>query len=197
MRKKNYYSYNIDPLPEFDTSQIYKDAQLWERKRGFVPKEPLVWNGLLAFPLYDVCGEFQQYQIRSNTEHQFDKTRYQLSGAIYEPVHQTDKDVLDSVYVLVEGSADCALLRSYGINAITCCGAEKFKVLRAKDFLNGKTFFYFFDNDKWGDLMNPHMKNSTGVRLLIPSQYKDFNDFLLKNKQGWDDWINTYSGLLI
>lgn len=190
---KNYYSYIIDPLPDFDPTEVKLNADLWEKKRGFIPINPTVWNNKLAFGLFDICGEYQQYQIRSNTENQFDETRYHLTGAVYEPVHQTDDIVLDTPYVLVEGTADCALLRKYGINAVTCLGANKFKVMRARDFLTGKTFYYFFDNDKWGNYMLPLMKSSTGMRLIIPYQYKDFNDFLLQNKQGFEDWINQYS----
>ena len=197
IKKKSYYSYNIDPLPEFDFSLISENADLWEKKRGFIPKEPKVWGIKLAFPLYDICGEFQAYQIRSHTDHQFDLTRYQISNSVYEPVFQTDSNVLSTTYVLVEGTADCALLRSYGVNAITCLGANKFKVMRARDFLTGKTFFYFFDNDLYGDAMLKYFKESSGIRIMIPSQYKDMNDFLLRNKIEFENWIDTYSSILI
>lgn len=193
---KNYYSFIIDPFPDFNFDEISENPSLWLEKRKFVPKEPKVWFNKLAFPLYDICGEFQQYQIRSNTAHQFDKDRYKLTGKVYEPVHQTDKEVFDSKYLLVEGTADCALLRSYGFNAVTCLGAEKFKTLRAKDFLSGKTFFYFFDNDVWGNKMAELMKDSSGIRLMIPSQYKDFNEFLIKSKNEFENWIDTYKVIL-
>ena len=196
-KRSNYYSRLVDPFPDFNFEVITENANLWKQKRGFIPKEPKVWNNKLAFPLYDVSGEFQQYQIRSHSNHQFDKERYKLTGSIEDPVHQTDSEVLETKYILVEGTADCALLRNYGINAVTCLGADKFRVLRARDFLTGNNFFYFFDNDFWGDKASQYMEGSTGFRLSLMTGDKDINDFFLRSKKEFEEWIKSYNSLFL
>ena len=170
----------------------------WIETRGFYPFEALYEtnNQWLVQPLYSDYNQFLGYQIRDLTEEEAE-TKYKSSATIYHNLVKTDKRDLEGIKIICEGTIDCALLRMYGFNAFTCLGLKQSRLFNLRKELidNETTAFFCFDNDNSGyEAMNIFKR--LGLFLRVPFQYKDINEYLLKNKKDFLLWITNIKQLL-
>ena len=191
MGKNSYYSETFSFTTEFKEKDLIPDRSLWSSLRGFFIAPPLTWRGNLVFQLYDLSGNFKTYQIRNTGAEQEDPSRYELTKPTLEPLLKTDKQDLLGNFIIVEGTPDCALLRKYGINAYTFLGLKGSRIYRALDFLKQEeNFIYILDNDWHGDMAYRYIfSKSSGIRLNIPLQYKDINDYYNADISSFERWV--------
>lgn len=191
MGKYSYYNQGFVYTAEFEEKDIVVDRSFWSSQRGFFIDPPLVWKGNLVFKLHDVSNNFVAYQIRKTEAEQEDPDRYELTKPTLEPLLKTDCKDIKGNYVIVEGTPDCALLRKYGVNAYTFLGLKGRRIYKALDYLNEEeNFFYLLDNDWHGDMAYKYIfSKSSGVRLSIPLQFKDANDYYKADLKGFETWV--------
>ncbi len=198
MGKYSYYKEAFSFASEFKEKDLVSDRSLWSSLRGFFVNPPLTWEGNLVFCLYDLSGNFKTYQIRKTGAEQEDPNRYELTKPTQEPLLKTDNLDLLGTFIIVEGTPDCALLRKYGINAHTFLGLKGSRIYKALDFLKQEeNFIYILDNDWHGDIAYRYIfSKSSGIRLNIPLQYKDINDYYNANIQDFEAWVQETKKLL-
>ncbi len=181
----------IDPL------ELVISKSKWIELRGFNPKNSL-WHpkkDWLVQPLFSEYNEFLGYQARDVFETN-QELKYKLSSKIWHYYVKTDKEDIQGYKIICEGTIDCSLLRRVGLNAYTCLGLKKERLffLRKQLLEEEEKLFFCFDNDAIGkDCAN--ILTSIGLFLRFPVVYKDINEFLLKDKQSFIQWIKQVKEL--
>jgi hypothetical protein len=167
--------------------QIVSESSVWKTSRGFSPIEAKIYESCLVIPLYSLEYQFLGYQLRNINDNNVD-TKYSVTKTIYDPIVFTTNDKIEGVLVICEGTMDCLLLRLLGINACTLLGLKSHRVKRAFESITDQ-IIYIFDNDSVGKQF-AKIYSSRGLNYIVPTQYKDINEFYLKDRDSFNIWIS-------
>jgi len=181
--------YNLYDLRNVD---FKKDTAMWKESRGFIPSQTLSYTDeigyeFLVIPLYSE-DRFVSYQLR-DIHDDVTETKYKLTKPVYDTIVKTDNHDIPGKKVICEGTIDCMILREHGINAWTCLGLKKFKVIRMLEELEGDKFIYVVDNDVSGKYFSKRYLSKQGICYSLPYIVKDVNELFIQDKSLFLRWL--------
>lgn len=187
-------------LYDLGSSSFKKDTNMWKQCRGFTSSSALSYVDefnceFLVIPLYGENG-FVSYQLRDINDEETE-TKYKFSRPVYDTLVKTDNKDIPGRRVVCEGSIDCMILREHGINAWTCLGLKKFKIVRMLEELEGEQFLYVLDNDSYGKFFAKKYFSIVGIEMSLPPVMKDINDLFIKDKSNFLRWIQGLKRLTL
>ncbi len=187
-------------LYDLGSSNFSKDINMWKESRGFIPSLPLSFidefqTQFLVVPLYS-DEKLLSYQLRDINDEETE-TKYKFTKPVYDSFVKTDKDEIPGRKVICEGTMDCMLLREHGVNAFTCLGLKKFKIIRMLEELEGEQFLYVLDNDSYGKFFAKRYLSKQGLGVNTPPTVKDVNDLFKSDKSLFLSWLNRLKKLTL
>jgi len=189
-----YYPLKFSYEGQFDEKMVKTSKSTWLSSRGFSPKSPTVFNNSLVIPLYSESGDFITHQLRDLSTNDTE-LKYRLVDYLADLYVKTDDTELEGVKVLCEGTIDCLILREQGINAYTTLGLKKGRLNRLLSELN-ESFVFIGDNDIYGDVAVKKLQRKATI-FQIPRAFKDINDFLKLDLQGFESFVDRLKMLTV
>jgi len=182
-------------LYEIGLESFTYNHDIWNASRGFTPSAPLYFKDIfdtdfLVIPLYNKYGDLISYQLRDINDINTD-TKYKLTKPVYDSFVKTDSKDIKGRKVICEGTVDCVLLREHGINAWTCLGLKKFKILRLLEELEDERFIYIMDNDSYGKFFSKKYFSTQGISMDTPNYVKDINELFQLDKSIFLKWLHS------
>lgn len=181
-------------LKEIIEENLSDDDSLWMSSRGFMPPNPLTYESNLVIPLYNPDGYMVSKQLRDVNDENVD-TKYSLTNNVYDLLVKTTPENIRAMRVICEGTLDCLLLRMNCINAFTTLGLKAYRLKKVFEELEERVII-IFDNDTAGNYAAKKY-GKYAMRYSVPAHYKDVCDFHLRDKIGFEKWLNRLMDLTL
>lgn len=137
-----------------------------------------------VIPIYDTLGMVMAlvgYKYGVNEKYMYANTKYFNRGDALYGLQDIDKCIRTGCTIVVEGLMDRIRVTELGFdNCLATCGADK-SWERMLVFSNLRKCVFIPDRDRAGMLTSKHWVCDTMVRLILPEQFKDIDEFARQN----------------